>query len=241
MLPRTTIQARSSRGGSGVTVGVVGARALLRAYTQPTSRRFRRATNYATWGSYVRQSDLHHPGAGLASGRIAQTKEVASRAEQPGGTRKPDWRLLRIIDFAANWVAAVNGACVLASIALVIAAYTSLPAASDICVASRFVADTVKLAQSAARVFAGAGSLSVAAAIIGRYFRGILSTERQCALIAAIQLILLFCAMLLMFTPEGIHVAFDRQWFSTEKIQERWQDFRKACPTPTNFGTATHD
>ena len=68
---------------------------------------------------------------------------------------------VRPLSVLGLWLAKLNGAGLVASIAIMIAAYTSLPGASDICVASRYVADISRFAEKVANHFLWGGLLTL--------------------------------------------------------------------------------
>jgi hypothetical protein len=147
------------------------------------------------------------------------------------------------------------GAALIASVALMIAAYTSLAGASNMCVASGFVSYTGGLAQAAARKFISGGFFSLLLAympelvafwrtapwraegpapfILSEWSLGL--TVRAVGIIMCLQALLIF--PLVHFTSDALgDTAFNRQIFSRERIQARWQGFEEVCkPSPLDL------
>ncbi len=142
-------------------------------------------------------------------------------------------RMIGLLTLIANWLAAFHGACILASVALIISAYTQLASVTgDICIPSHFVAATVELGQNAGRTFFLGGCISLIAVGLGsKWLRP--DAVWQSLLTGGLQSVLIaFVIGQFTFNPKvsGIHTAFARQWFAAESIQDRWNAFRKECP-----------
>jgi hypothetical protein len=185
-------------------------------------------------------------------GLLRQTlRRLADRRERIAwGNRQPASHgiiIVQSLSLFGKWVATVNGAGLIASIALMIEAYTSLAGASDMCIASGFVSHTVGLAQDAAWRFAAGGVLSLVAfaapGLIGfgrnfcreegpkptLHFGQELNdlTKWVVGGIYAAQAALLLLSILIVIP--ALDTALQRHTYTQEHIQTMWRGFEEGC------------
>jgi hypothetical protein len=205
---------------------------LTRLFTRNT------ATNSALDGGAMSRNSIYAVlGLALLAAELVKPKEEPPSHDKPQQKarqgQEAERRLLinfiEYMSFIGKWFAAFYGACVLASIGFIIAAYTSLTSVSDICVAAHFVAEAVKLGQSAAREFFMCGLLSIIAAAVGWRFRDSFAGVIWQRFLLGGQAILIVWAGIMFSFSTDLHAAFDRHWFTSDQIQERWSGFQKAC------------
>jgi hypothetical protein len=150
------------------------------------------------------------------------------------------------LSFLGKVAITVNGAGLVAAIALIIAAYTSIAGASNPCLASGFVAHTIEKGQDAARLFYSGGVLSLLVAGapgLAGFVRNYKWTRRPCIpvgkdllgltswkawVIFGGQMLLLLLSVVSCTTP-AIHIAMDRQAYTQESIQTMWGHFEEGC------------
>jgi hypothetical protein len=168
---------------------------------------------------------------------------------------QPATHVISFIELAAvfgKWLARVHGAGLVASMALLIAAYTSLTGASDhICAAVNFVSETIRGAQGIAEFFIYGGALALPAASmpnIIRFSRNVIGDKKYSAnkvdagkeidgllqgrayLILFIQSLLIsFSFIILVICISGI---LSPRFFKSADLLEAWAKFEEPCPHP---------
>ena len=155
------------------------------------------------------------------------------------------------MSFSGKWLATVNGAGLVASIALIITAYTSLAGASNMCLASGFVSHTIEVGQDVGRMFLVGGLLSLlvyATPGLTGFVRNMWRAEGSqpqppldlgeelfglSSWLVWVMLVgqtVLLCWCIVSFTLPALHTALDRRAYTQERIQQRlWRDFDDGC------------
>jgi hypothetical protein len=176
-------------------------------------------------------------------------KRILWLATQPA---RPHWPILiQLFSAFGTVVTAFNGACLVASVALMIAAYTSLTGASNMCIASGFVSHTIGLAQDAAREFLLGSFLSLLVAAmpwlaavsrnilrvddrferppipVGKEFEGITTYKAWVIFFTQLGVLLWSLFYITLFALNS--TAFNRSEYSQRRIQAQWQTFEEAC------------
>jgi hypothetical protein len=156
----------------------------------------------------------------------AEQQRIRKRDQQRRESSGRFHALVEGLSALARLFVAFNAACLSAAVVLVISAYSQLASVTEgICVPSGFVAATIARAQSAGDHFAMSGLYSLIALVVGsNLWARRIEAMWQWWLTLVLQALLLVVAVWTFDARDSLHIAFDRQWFSAEQIQERWAD-----------------
>lgn len=134
-----------------------------------------------------------------------------------------------------NWFVGIHGAALVGSIAFLIAAYTSLPSASDhICIASYFVSEAMVAAQVFGKALVMGGLAAIIVAIMPTIVELVRSFNKVKALSRDLEfsLFILQIALIIIsaFTAGLIiWVLFIKLDVSPDSLLKTWHEFGKSC------------